>query len=124
MKKKYDIEEFLNYTNISGYKNNHIHLVEYHKQKDMRRKSAPVELDFFLAFMEGYTIWLKFVIASVICWVFHTLDVVGEVAVNPFEGGANDIPVTQISLIKIDMRDMLDEKELPEPIVAKNNILI
>lgn len=48
MKKKYDIKEFLNYTNISGYKNNHIHLVEYHKQKDMKRKSAPIELDFYL----------------------------------------------------------------------------
>ncbi len=76
-------------------------------------------------FMEGYTIWLNIVISSAVCWVFHTLDVVGEVAVNPFEGGANDIPVTQISrMIEIDMRDMLDEKELPEPIVANNNILM
>ncbi|WP_410221127.1 helix-turn-helix domain-containing protein [Pedobacter sp.] len=48
MKKKYSIKEFLEYTNISGYKNNHIHLVEYEKQKDMRRKSAPIELDFYL----------------------------------------------------------------------------
>ncbi len=76
-------------------------------------------------FMEGYTIWFNIIISSVVCWVFHTLDVVGESAVNPFEGGANDIPVTQISrMIEIDMRDMLDEKELPEPIVAKNNILM
>lgn len=48
MKKKYNIREFLEYTNISGFKNNHIHLVEYQKQKDMRRKSAPIELDFYL----------------------------------------------------------------------------
>ncbi|MBX2921404.1 MAG: hypothetical protein KF746_04355 [Chitinophagaceae bacterium] len=76
-------------------------------------------------FMEGYTIWFNILLSSVVCWVFHTLDVVGESAVNPFEGGANDIPVTQISrMIEIDMRDMLDEKELPEPIVAKNNILM
>lgn len=47
LKKKYNIQEFLEYTNISGFKNNHIHLVEYHKQKDMRRKSAPIELDFY-----------------------------------------------------------------------------
>ncbi|MBX2966704.1 MAG: multidrug transporter [Cyclobacteriaceae bacterium] len=76
-------------------------------------------------FMEGYTIWFNIAISSVVCWVFHTLDVVGESAVNPFEGGANDIPITQISrMIEIDMRDMLDEKELPKPIVAKNNILM
>lgn len=75
--------------------------------------------------LEGYTIWFNILVASVVCWVFHTLDVVGESAVNPFEGGANDIPVTQISrMIEIDMLDMLDEKELPEPIVAKNNILM
>lgn len=76
-------------------------------------------------FMEGYTIWFNIVISSIVCWVFHTLDVVGESAVNPFEGGANDIPITQISrMIEIDMREMLDEKELPKPIVAKNNILM
>ncbi len=48
LKKKYDIKEFLDYTNISGYKNNYIHLVEYQKQTAMRRKSAPIELDFYL----------------------------------------------------------------------------
>lgn len=48
MKKKYDIKDFLDYTHISGFKNNHIHLVEYQKQKDMRKKSAPIELDFYL----------------------------------------------------------------------------
>lgn len=47
LKKRYNIKEFLEYTNISGFKNNHIHLVEYHKQKEMRRKSAPIELDFY-----------------------------------------------------------------------------
>lgn len=48
LKKKYSIKEFLEYTNISGFKNNHIHLVEYGRQNDMRRKSAPIELDFYL----------------------------------------------------------------------------
>ncbi|WP_286860232.1 helix-turn-helix domain-containing protein [Sphingobacterium sp. UBA7625] len=48
MKKKYNIKEFLEYTNISGFKNGHIHLVEYSSQKNIRRKSAPIELDFYL----------------------------------------------------------------------------
>ncbi|RPE08179.1 AraC family transcriptional regulator [Chitinophaga lutea] len=47
LKKKYNIKDFLEYTNISGYKNNHIHLVEYQKQKLMRRVSAPIELGFY-----------------------------------------------------------------------------
>ncbi|MFT4024348.1 MAG: helix-turn-helix domain-containing protein [Flavihumibacter sp.] len=48
LKKKYNIQEFLAYTNISGYRNNHIHLVEYQKQTNMRRESAAIELDFYL----------------------------------------------------------------------------
>lgn len=48
LRKKYNIKEFLEYTNISGFKNSHIHLVEYANQKDMRKKSAPIELDFYL----------------------------------------------------------------------------
>lgn len=60
-----------------------------------------------------------------ICWAFHTLDSVGESSVNPFEGSANDVPITQISrTIEIDMRDMLDESVLPEPIVPKKNIVL
>lgn len=76
-------------------------------------------------FLEGYSIWFNIPFATIITWAFHTLDTVGESAVNPFEGRANDIPITQISrTIEIDMRDMLDEKELPEPILPQNNILM
>lgn len=75
--------------------------------------------------LEGYTIWFNILFSSIVGWAFHILDTIGESAVNPFEGSANDIPITQISrMIEIDMRDMLDEKELPEPIAPKNNILM
>lgn len=76
-------------------------------------------------FLEGYTIWFNIPFSALVAWAFHILDTIGESSVNPFEGSANDIPVTQISrMIEIDLRDMLDEKDLPEPIVAKNNILM
>jgi hypothetical protein len=48
LNKKYGIREFLEYTNITGFKNSYIHLVDYSEQKDMRKKSAPIELDFYL----------------------------------------------------------------------------
>lgn len=48
MNKRYTIKEFLDYTNIGGFKNNYIHLVDYAEQKDMRKKSSPIELDFYL----------------------------------------------------------------------------
>ncbi|MBZ4189605.1 bestrophin family protein [Niabella beijingensis] len=76
-------------------------------------------------FLEGYTIWFNIFLSAVVAWAFHILDTIGESAVNPFEGSANDIPITQISrTIEIDMRDMLDEKALPEPVLPKNNIVL
>jgi putative membrane protein len=44
--------------------------------------------------------------------------------VNPFEGSANDVPITQISrTIEIDMLDMLNDP-LPEAITPRNNIVM
>ncbi|WP_206513774.1 bestrophin family protein [Pseudoflavitalea rhizosphaerae] len=77
------------------------------------------------SFLEGYTIWLTIPFATIVTWAFHTLDTVGESSVNPFEGSPNDVPITQISrMIEIDMRDMLDETSLPEPISPRNNIVL
>lgn len=76
-------------------------------------------------FLEGFTVWFNIPFSALVAWAFHTLDTIGESSVNPFEGSANDIPITQISrMLEIDMKDMLDEKELPEPIVPKSNILM
>jgi putative membrane protein len=76
-------------------------------------------------FLEDYTVWFNVPFSTLVTWVFVTLDRVGESSANPFEGGANDVPITNISrTIEIDMRDMLDETGLPEPVVAVNNILM
>ncbi|RZL26065.1 MAG: multidrug transporter, partial [Pedobacter sp.] len=67
--------------------------------------------------IEGYSIWLNIPFAILLTWVFNSLDVVGESSSNPFEGNANDVPITNISrTIEIDMRDMLDEVDLPPAI--------
>ena len=76
-------------------------------------------------FLEGYTIWFNIPFSAIVTWALHTLDTVGEASVNPFEGSANDVPISQISrMIEIDMRDMLDETSLPEPILPQNDILL
>lgn len=76
-------------------------------------------------FFQGWTLWFNVPFSLLVTWCFHTLDSVGEASVNPFEGGANDVPITQISrTIEIDMRDMLDESDLPSPIQPKNNIVL
>lgn len=75
--------------------------------------------------VEGFTLWFNIPFSLLVTWCFHTLDSVGEASVNPFEGSPNDVPITQISrTIEIDMRDMLDETDLPPAIAPKNNIVL
>ncbi len=75
--------------------------------------------------VEGWTLWFNIPFSLLVTWCFHTLDSVGEASVNPFEGSPNDVPITQISrTIEIDMRDMLDESDLPSAITPKNNIVL
>ncbi|HVI47953.1 MAG TPA: bestrophin family ion channel [Chitinophaga sp.] len=69
--------------------------------------------------------WLTIPFTVVVGWVFTSLEQVGESTENPFEGGANDVPITSMSrTIEIDLREMLGEKELPAPVPAMNNILM
>ncbi|KMQ68556.1 multidrug transporter [Chryseobacterium sp. FH2] len=70
-------------------------------------------------------IWLAIPFSVLLGWVFLVLEQIGESTENPFEGNANDIPITQISRnIEIDLREMLGEKDLPPVIAAQNNIVL
>ncbi len=73
----------------------------------------------------NWFIWLAVPLSVLVGWVFLVLEQIGESTENPFEGGANDIPITQISRnIEIDLREMLGEKDLPPVIQPQNNILM
>lgn len=70
-------------------------------------------------------VWLTILLSVVISWVFHTMDKIGEISENPFEGSPNDIPITSLSrTIEIDLREMLGERDIPAPIAPVNNILM
>lgn len=72
-----------------------------------------------------YFFWLTIPVSALIGWFFISLERVGEATENPFEGNANDVPVTALArTMEIDLRDMLDEKDLPPAMQAKNNILM
>ncbi len=72
-----------------------------------------------------HLVWLTVPFSTLVSWVFHTMEKIGESTENPFQGGANDIPITNIArTIEIDLKEMLDEKEIPEPTVPVNNILM
>ncbi|MBN4070302.1 hypothetical protein JYT76_01340 [Olleya sp. AH-315-F22] len=68
-----------------------------------------------------YFVWLAIPFGVAVSWVFHTMERIGRVGENPFEGSPNDVPISTISRgIEIDLRQMLDEdhdkipKQFPE----------
>ena len=65
--------------------------------------------------------WFAVPFCTLVSWVFHTMQRIGTVGENPFEGSANDVPISTISRgIEIDLRQLLDEddkiipKQFPE----------
>ena len=72
-----------------------------------------------------WIVWLAIPFSVIISWVFIAMERVGESSENPFEGGANDVPITSMSrTIEIDLREMLDEKDLPPALGPVNSILM
>ena len=75
--------------------------------------------------MNGYMVWCVVPFSMLISWVFTSLDQIGESTENPFEGNANDVPISQISRnIEIDLREMLGETDLPPALQPENNIIL
>lgn len=70
-------------------------------------------------------VWLTIPFSALVSWVFHTMERIGEATENPFQGGANDVPISNLArTIEIDLREMLDETDLPAPIEPENHILM
>lgn len=74
-----------------------------------------------------YFIWLSIPFSAMVSWVFNTMQRIGTVGENPFEGSANDVPITTMSRgIEIDMKEMIDDdqKNIPEPFPSVINVQI
>jgi len=75
--------------------------------------------------LHGRMAWLGVPFSVLVAWMYVALDQVGESTENPFEGGANDVPITYLCLrIEGELRAMLGEAApapLPEP---ANHILL
>ena len=62
-------------------------------------------------------VWLSIPFYVAVAWVFHTMERIGRTGENPFEGSANDVPISSIARgIEIDLRQNLGEgnEEIPE----------
>lgn len=83
------------------------------------------ELSKYIDTFGDWFVWLAIPLSIIVGWIFLVLEQVGESTENPFEGNANDIPITQISRnIEIDLREMIGETNLPAAIQPQNNILM
>jgi putative membrane protein len=72
-----------------------------------------------------HMVWLTIPFTVLSGWIFTTMEKIGEASESPFEGSANDVPITAISrTIEIDLREMLHEKDIPPPLKPQNNILV
>jgi len=69
--------------------------------------------------------WLSIPFSALICWIFLTMELVGDYSENPFEGLGNDIPMLALTrTIEIDLRQMLGEEKIPEGIKAVRGVLM
>lgn len=75
--------------------------------------------------MKGQMVWLVIPFSVMISWMYTTLEQVGASTENPFEGGANDVPIAQINrMIEIELRELLGDTDLPTLLRPKNNIVL
>lgn len=69
--------------------------------------------------------WLTVPFSTVVIWIFFLVDRIGDFSENPFEGAYNDVPISSISrVIEIDLLEMLEEKNIPEPYPVENGFLM
>ena len=64
-----------------------------------------------------FFIWFSIPFYVAVAWVFHTMERIGRTGENPFEGTANDVPISTIARgIEIDLRQNLGESkgDIPE----------
>jgi putative membrane protein len=73
----------------------------------------------------GWTFWLSPFLSALIIWVFFLMEMIGDYSENPFEGTYNDVPITAIARgIEIDLREMINDSNIPGPVQPENGFLM
>ncbi len=76
-------------------------------------------------FMGTHFVWLSIPFSALISWVFYCIELIGENTENPFEGGPNDVPISNMSRgIEIDIRQLIDDTGIPAPMQWRNDIIM
>jgi ion channel-forming bestrophin family protein len=75
--------------------------------------------------MKGNMVWLVIPFSILISWIYTSLEQVGESTESPFEGGANDVPISQMCrAVEVDLRELLGETDLPPLLQPRNSIVL
>lgn len=70
-------------------------------------------------------IWLTVPLSALVIWVFFLMERIGDYSENPFEGNYNDVPITSIvRSIEIDIREMINDNDIPPPIKSEKGFLL
>ncbi|MBD3675657.1 MAG: hypothetical protein HUJ26_19265 [Planctomycetaceae bacterium] len=97
------------------------HIVSDHTAHE----AAMIELHSLWTLFGKHFIWFSIPFSATVSWVFYALEVVGEHSENPFEGGPNDIPITNLCRnIEIDIRQLIDDDGVPEPLTWNDGVVL
>jgi len=76
-------------------------------------------------FLGRHFVWISIPFSALISWVFYCIELIGENTENPFEGGPNDVPISNMSRgIEIDIRQLIDDTDIPAPYTWRNDIIM
>ena len=86
---------------------------------------VPLGLVFEFGRVRPEIVWLTVPVSVLIGWVFSTMELIGDYSENPFEGLTNDVPMfSMCRTIEADLRQMIGDPDLPEPVKAVDGILM
>lgn len=106
---------------MEGFESIGNHIIEDLALHDSRTSLGHITQEF----IAKHFVWFSIPFSALISWVFHTMEAIGENTENPFEGGPNDVPITDLSRsIEIDIRQLIDDEDIPEPYVWENDIVM
>ena len=81
-------------------------------------------IDVFKNYSTG-ALWVCPFVSAMIIWIFFLMEKIGDYSENPFEGTYNDVPITSIARgIEIDLREMINDENIPEPMKEINGFLM
>ena len=86
---------------------------------------VPFGLEDIFKNYQSWGYWIAPVLSAIIIWVFFLMEKIGDYSENPFEGTYNDVPITSIARgIEIDLREMIDDNNIPAPTETVNGFLM